>query len=655
MILGYRSYHMAENTLQVTIEQQLKSETQFTAEVVGQVLEAAKEYLKVASKNGVLAEASMNGDDADKNNAYNYLTMLQKENSQLLESLVLVDAYGTAVLSNQEPSMNADFNNRDYVQKALQGSETVSEVITSKVTGETVVAIAEPILVDDLLVGVLVGTINFENITKHAAEIKVGENGYAYMMNQEGLIVYHPDESKILKENMSDVSNEELKALVEKMKAGETSHGFYTYEGDYKFVTFQPAGKWVLASTANHEEYMAPALAIRNQTIIIVVIALILAMIAAYFIAAKITNPIKQLEKLMDKAGNGDLTVESKIKTGDEIEALGESFNQMIIHQSDIISQVRISAQELAASSEEMAASSEQASAATQQISASMQQVAHDSEIQNSSIVEVSEALVQLASLVQLAKIEAKESTDTSTTTMNTANYGRNKVEETVEAMDTISQKSSDIAIVVQEINKLSARIGEIVTTINAIAAQTDLLALNAAIEAARAGEHGRGFAVVAEEVRKLSEESHKGAEEIASLVGEMVNHSQKAVESMKFGSQAVENGVKIVNETDRAFADIIQAVEDTVRNIEEILNVTNDEVATSDQIVNLIDTVASITEKTVSSIQEVASAAEEQTASIETIAAGSEEVSALAVSSENLVERFIINERNLEGVNDDE
>lgn len=641
LVLGFFSYKMAADSLQQTIEQQLKENNKLIAESIELTVESVREYVKLVSKTPQLIETAANS-QADKTEAFAYMADLQRENSSLLEMLIITDLQGKTIMTNQSLTANEDLSDRDYLKKALGGSEAISEVIMSRFTGKPVIAIAEPLKLENKVVGALVATILFDKIFEHAAKVKIGENGYAYMIDKNGLVVYHPKKEKIFKENLGDTDNPELKALVQKMKAGETADGYYTYEGVKKFVRFQPAGNWVLAITANYDEYMAPAFAIKNRTLIIIGVALLLALSLSYILSTRnIINPLKQLQLLMEKAGKGDLTVYAQISTKDEIQALGESFNQMITHQAEIVRQVRTSAQELVASSQEMAASSEQVNSATEQITASIQQVAKDADTQNSSVIEASKALVQLASLVQLAQHKALSANEKSANTMKTAQDGRIKVMETVQAIHVINEKASDTAEVVQQLSKLSATIGEIISTINAIAAQTDLLALNAAIEAARAGEHGRGFAVVAEEVRKLSEESHQGASEIAALVSEMVKLTDKAVESMKDGKEAVDNGVKVVKATDQAFAEIIAAVEETVRNIQEIVDITRDEVATSEQVVNLINTIASITEATAANSQEVSAATEEQAAAVQTVAATAEETSAMANSLENLVRVF--------------
>ncbi|MDF2546033.1 MAG: hypothetical protein K0R93_931 [Anaerosolibacter sp.] len=643
-VLGFLSYQMSSNALQETIEQQLHEATSQTSKAVIQTTESVKKVLQILSHNQDVIQAAAGQDEAINQAAYNFLNKEYKGNSDLLETLIVADINGRAILSNESPDMDMDLTDRDYVKKAIQGTTAMSEVITSKVSGDLVVAIAEPLFLENKVVGVLIGSIKFENISKHVGEIKIGESGYGYMVNRDALVVAHPNEDNILKLNISETDNQELKALAEKMKAGEAATGFYTFEGVYKFVSFEPAGNWVVAVTANYDDYMSTALEIRFDTILISVVSIFAAMIFAYFFAQLgIIAPIRKLQGLMNRAGEGDLTVVAQIHTKDEIQELAASFNQMIEHQSHIVSQVRSGAQELAAASEEMAASSEQVNATTQTIGSSIQEVAKDMDQQNHSVVEVSKVLVQLSSLVQLAQNKATGANKSAEHTMETAAQGRNKVNGTVAAMEVIEHSTNDTAEILRALNDLSLKIGGIINTINQIAEQTNLLALNAAIEAARAGEHGRGFAVVAEEVRKLSEESNRGANEITVMIEEMVAQTERAVLSMNHGKDAVENGVKVVNETDQSFIGIIRAVEDMVKDIKEIVEITKDEVATSDQVIKLIDTVATITEATSANGEEVAAATEEQSAAVETLAATAEEASSMANSLDELVRKFIV------------
>ena len=643
-LLGYRSYNLSSTALQETIEKQLQWETAITAETIDTAVDSAKKYMKIISRNPSLAMAAGGGSEEEKNNGFSYLKEVFENNNELFEMFVITDQHGKAVMTNEALSYDLNLSDRTYVNQALQGSSSESEVITSKISDELIVAIAEPLMLENKVVGSIIGSLRFDVLTGHAAEIKVGENGYAYIINRDGLMLYHPVQEKILNENLSETDNAELKTLVEKMKAGETSQGFYTYDGIYKYVSFQPVKGWVVAITANYDEYMSAANGIKSSTILTLGISIIIALALAFIYTQwSIISPIRNLQGLMNKAGQGDLTVFANISTKDEIQDLGESFNQMIIHQSEIVARVRMSAQELAAASEEMAASSEEINATTQAINTSIYEVAQNTERQNDSIVEVSKVLVQLSSLVLLAQNKAMSTNVNADHTRQTAQKGRAKVKDTVEAMAVINKSAGDTAEILEVLSELSGKIGGIIHTINEIAEQTNLLALNAAIEAARAGEHGRGFTVVAEEVRKLSVQSNQGATEIADMVKEMVQQTAKAVKSMEYGKQATDNGVRITGETDEAFMGILNAVEQIAGNIEEIVDITKDEVATSEQIIKLIDTVASEAESTSANGEEVAASVEEQSGAVETLAATAEEASAMANSLENLVRVFKI------------
>ncbi|AIQ48036.1 chemotaxis protein [Paenibacillus sp. FSL R7-0273] len=645
IISGVVSYNLASTALQTTIEEELKGTTSSAAKAVGTELTAAGNFLDVASRNDSLAAFAGNpsGQNA-KQAAFSYLSGIQQDNAVLMESLVIADVNGKVLLTSSSQTPELSVQDREYFKQALAGEKAASGVIVSKDSNQNIVAVARPLRQNGNITGVLIGTVLFDKIAAPVAETRIGESGYGYMIDRTGLIVYHPDTDKVLKENLGDNGNKELNVLVQQMKEGETSHGFYTYEGVYKFVSFEPAGSWVVATTANYDEYMKPASEIRTTTLLVVVSFIVIALLLGYaFTTRNIITPVKKLQAAMSLAGNGDLTVHTAIHTRDELQALSESFNVMIDKQEAIIRKVRHGSETLTSMSEEMAASSEEISASIEEISSSTQEIAAGAENNNHSVVNASQVLVQLSSLVQLAQSKASATARNAGDTNEAAQAGRTRVNNTVEAMDTISSSTRETGEQLLAVSELSDKVSTIIGTINAIAGQTNLLALNAAIEAARAGEHGRGFNVVAGEVRKLSDETHRQAEEISGLVSDMLGRISQAVEAMSGASEAVDSGVQIVKETDHAFIHIIESVEQITESVQEILEITRDEVATSDQIIRLIDSMGTISEMSVQSTESVSSATEEQAATVNNFVSTAEEISAMANELEFLVEKFII------------
>lgn len=644
-ILGTVSYKMAENSLQQSTKQQLIQQTSDTSDLIEKSIESVKSAVEIFSLNNQLGKIVQTQSSEDIDTAFEYISNVQKSNEEFMEVLIVTDLTGKVIIDTQSKEPDIDLSDRDYMKEAIRsGNTTVSEVLTSRFTGNPAIFIACPIKENGNVIGTVVGSIKFDSIANYVLSIKIGENGYGYMINKDGLIVAHHDESKVLKENISDYSDEDFKLVVDEMKAGKTSDGFYNYNGVRKYVAFQPADKWIVVVTAEYNEYMAAAIKIRNNTIICVVIAIIIAMICSYIYSTKgIINPIKNLQKLMKLAGEGDLRVKSNIKNNDEIGELCKSFNTMIMHQDEIVKSVRSACEQLNDVSEQTASSLEEISATTEEVSATVINIAEESNNQNKSIISISEVLVQLSSLVQLAQNRAKSTNHNALNSKKVADFGRQKVEETVQAMNSISVESNETFNLLKYVNELSIKVGGIITTINDVAEQTNLLALNAAIEAARAGEYGKGFSIVAEEVRELSEETNSNAKEITTIVTEMIKETQNAVKAMERANAKVENGVEIVAETDKAFLDIITSIENIVKHVSEILDITSDEVASSDKVISLINDVATITENNSNNCKNVSLAVQDEAETINNLTATAEETSVMSEQLIKLVEKFTV------------
>ena len=184
-----------------------------------------------------------------------------------------------------------------------------------------------------------------------------------------------------------------------------------------------------------------------------------------------------------------------------------------------------------------------QSSAAVSQVSSAARELASNSQVQSTSVDEVSASAEETDTQVKANAAAAGQASQLVGGAAAVAAEGKAKVGQMVQAMEGIRASSQDIA--------------KIIRVIDEIAFQTNLLALNAAVEAARAGQHGRGFAVVAQDVRNLAGRSAKAARETGELI--------------ESAGARVQAGVKIADETSRAFASIaddISKVQDFMREI---------------------------------------------------------------------------------------
>ncbi|NTV91541.1 MAG: methyl-accepting chemotaxis protein, partial [Clostridiales bacterium] len=313
-VLGTISYTRSQAALQEAAAQSTSEQVLKTIDTINVSLNALGKYVQALSFDENVIKAAK-GDVAYKDSAYGIIVKLQESNKDFVETMGFANSSGVAIMNNDNPNWNANVSDRAYIMAAIGGTPSMSEVVISKVTNNPVVAIAYPLVDNNTVVGCVFGTINFAKLTEYVESIKVGKSGYGYMINRKGMIINHPKSEKEFKEDVSKTTNKELKVQVDRMIAGETGEGFYTYEGVYKYVSYAPVGTdWVVAATANYDDYMSSAKKIRNVTMLTAILSLLIAVAGAWLYATRsIVKPVKQLEMLMTAAGEGDLRVKSKI------------------------------------------------------------------------------------------------------------------------------------------------------------------------------------------------------------------------------------------------------------------------------------------------------------------------------------------------------
>ncbi|TKI59491.1 methyl-accepting chemotaxis protein [Lysinibacillus mangiferihumi] len=382
--------------------------------------------------------------------------------------------------------------------------------------------------------------------------------------------------------------------------------------------------------------------AIKVQMILLGIFAVLISLIIAMIMGTIISRPIKGMAKAAQKIAEGDLTAEQiRIKNRDEVGDLALAFNQMAQNLKNLITNVSQNTVQVSASAAELTASADQTIQATEQITSAMQEVASGSEAQGKNATESSQAMKNMTNGIQQLASTTAAVSELAIETNTEANKGNDSLQRVISQMDTINTAVLESATVVKKLGNHSVEIGNIISIITDIAEQTNLLALNAAIEAARAGDHGRGFAVVADEVKKLAEQSKNSAEQIAGLISEIQQETNRAVTVMDTGTQEVQVGMKVVKVAEEGFSKIVDLIEQVSKQIQEATTVSEEMSSSAEQIYASFDDIATIAQTASSNLQNVASASEEQLATIEEVAASAATLSTMAEELQSQVSKF--------------
>lgn len=312
----------------------------------------------------------------------------------------------------------------------------------------------------------------------------------------------------------------------------------------------------------------------------------------ALFLSRKFSNRINDLSAAAQEFTRGNHKVRAPLAGNDELTGLADAFNTMTerveqqieserrarLRIEEVLRALNQTAEGLAgAASEILAATSEQAAAAAEEAAA------------------VQETSVTVEELKQVAALSSQKSGTVATLALQSEEVtlsGREAVDRTVEGMGRIRDQVQSIASSMSRLSEQTQAVGEIISTVQDLAEQSNMLAVNAAIEAARAGEHGYGFSVVANEVRSLAEQSRQATVQVRSILGEIQKAVNTALASTDAGTRSVENGMELVNRAGEVIRSLTETISHSSNAASQIRASADQHTAGVDQIAQAISAI---------------------------------------------------------------
>lgn len=527
---------------------------------------------------------------------------------------------------------------RSWYKAASEEKAILTEAYTDASTGKQILSAAVPVYdtTGKKIIGVAGADILLEHINGLLSEYRIGEEGYITLVTEEGTVIYHPVaeyQSKTLAEiNISD-------NVINAIAKGEQSSVKYTADGDGKYGYIARIGdtSYYVLSSITSGEYFSSLIKCVIIVMVLVIIGIALIVVSILKVSGQITKPIVALNDVALKLAEGDLNVDIRVDSDNEIGELAESVDKTVVRLKkyidyiDEISEVlkRLAEGKLKVELQyDYAGEFAKVKEAMLNISASMQSIMHDIINTSNQVATGSEDLSKAAqslaegATTQAAAVEELVATATSVSEQvreNTEDMktSASNVEVITKMMEQSRQQIEQMAEAMDKITETSREVVNITKTIEDIADQTNLLSLNASIEAARAGEAGKGFAVVASEIQTLADGSGKAANNTREL--------------LDVSMQEIEHGAKLAEDVVLSMKQVLESVGD----IRHMFEKSVENAVVQEQSMEQIR----------AGIEEISKGVEDNSATSEEASATSEELAAEALSLEELVNHFDLGE----------
>ncbi len=423
----------------------------------------------------------------------------------------------------------------------------------------------------------VVGVYKYDALNDVISSINLGRHGTAYMVNREGLVTGHPDQSLVLTESTLAQLNDGNEESLSHVMSGETGSEEYSIGNENMLMAFSPirGTQWFLVIQIPKSDYDHLINAAMMVAILSTLAVLIISILVVLRLSRSISRPVKSVTNRMVALSDGDLHTEvTHVNSRDELELMTQTLDATVESVNRYISDIQQVLTQIADGNLKVSAQVDYKGdfalirTSLHTIIQSMNETIKGFRSAATRLAAMSEELNGQSGQLHQASLEQNQSTEALIHEVShvkerlsgvteSSSQTRAKTEEIAQCIQEANTRMSSLTNAMDDISSNAQEITKIAKAIEDIAFQTNILAINASVEAARAGEAGKGFAVVANEVKQLAAKSAEAA--------------QNATEMVTSTKDIIQTGVELTADTAGSFS-AISSVSDQISAISDTL-----------------------------------------------------------------------------------
>lgn len=442
--------------------------------------------------------------------------------------------------------------------------------------------------------------------------VKGIKSSYAYVVDSDGTMLWHPTASKIGKQ----VENSVIKGVVGEIEKGNTPKDnvvSYKFDGKIKYASYYLSKSggtpFILVISTDESEVLKPVSGIILRGLLS---GLIIAFITVLLIAVMVGRSMKPLHILSDALGRmagldfrKDPEMDTLTKRRDEFGKISRAVDVMQGQFAGTVTSIKDQSERLFQSSDSMMRNAMTMSDTSSQVDQAVSDIAEGATSQADSTQKTTDNVMKIGEMIEKATESVKQLNQVSSDMTEAENTAGSILSDLDEINKHTTAAVDEIARQTEKTNESATRIREVTTLISNIAEETNLLSLNASIEAARAGEAGKGFAVVAEEIGKLAEQSNQSAKQIEDIITQLVNDSEESVKTMENVRDITKRQSDNIGRTGEAFSKIAEGIAASNICVSNISDQMKEIDTARSEVVDTVENLSAIAEENAASTEE--------------------------------------------------